>query len=135
MPTITITWLCIGLLGLLPFALGFWVSINRGRAAKNYGFPAEDPTHPLHKASRAHGNAIEYVPTLMILAVVLDRMMPGQVTMWLVLLATLGRYLHAAGMLTCRSLDDRHPLRVAGSVLTYFPGLIMALIVIWRALA
>lgn len=128
-----ITWLCFGLLGLLPFALGFWVSINRGRAGVSFGYP-DDPTHPLHKAVRAHANAIEYVPTLMALTIALDRMLPGTVTMWLVVLATLGRYLHAAGMVTCRSLSDRHPLRVAGAVLTYFPGLIMAILVIVKVL-
>ena len=128
-----ITWFCFGLLGLLPFALGFWVSINRGRAGANFGY-SNDPTHPLHKAVRAHANAIEYVPTLMALTLALDRMLPGQLTMWLVVLATLGRYLHAVGMLTCRSLNDRHPLRVAGSMLTYSPGLIMAILVILRVL-
>ena len=70
MSTPQITWLCFGLLGLLPFALGFWVSINRGRAAANYGY-SDDPTHPLHKAVRAHGNCIEYVPALMVLIVAL----------------------------------------------------------------
>ncbi len=131
--TAQITWLCFGLLGLLPFALGFWVSINRGRAGANFSY-SDDPAHPLHKAVRAHGNAIEYVPTLMVLTIALDRMLPGQATMWLVVLATLGRYLHAIGMLTCTSLGDRHPLRIAGSVLTYFPGLIMAVLVILKVL-
>lgn len=129
MATTQITWLCFGLLGLLPFALGFWVSINRGRAGANYGF-SDDPTHPLHKAVRAHGNAVEYVPALMVLTVALAQMAPGQLTMWLVILATLGRYCHAFAMITCKSLNDRHPLRVVGSVLTYFPGLIMAILVI-----
>lgn len=129
--TVQITWLCFGLLGLLPFALGFWVSINRGKAKTNIGY-SSDPTHPLHKAARAHGNAIEYVPVLMLLILALDRLLPGQILMWLAIAATAGRYLHAAGMLTCKSLAEPHPLRVAGSVLTYFPGLIMALLVIAR---
>lgn len=46
-------------------------------------------------------------------------------TLLLVVLAAPGRYLHAAGMLTCGSLNDRNPLRVVGTVLTYVPGLIM----------
>lgn len=129
MSTPQITWLCFGLLGLLPFALGFWVSINRGRAASNCGYP-DDPAHPLHKAARAHGNCIEYVPALMVLIVALVQLAPGSLTMWLAVAATAGRYLHAAGMLMSPTLAKPHPLRVAGSVLTYFPGLIMAIVVI-----
>lgn len=133
MTSLHITWLCFGLLALLPFALGIWVSINRGRNNTACGYPA-DPTHALHKAARAHGNAVEYIPTLLVLTLALLQLLPGMLTMWLVVLVTIGRFLHAAGMLTCRSLEDRHPLRVAGAATTYVIGTIMAVLVIVRVL-
>lgn len=128
-----ITWLCFGLMALLPFTLGMWVSINRGRTKTAVGLPT-DPTHPLLKAARAHGNAVEYIPTLLLLTLALLQLLPGMLTMWLVVLATLGRFLHAAGMLMCRSLEDSHPLRVVGAASTYLLGTVMAVLVIVRVL-
>lgn len=125
----SVTWLCVGLLGLLPFGLGFWVSINRGRSKTNYHFNP-DPTDPLYKAVRIHANTAEYVPALMILIVALNQIMPGALTMWLAVIATLCRYLFVIGMMMSPTLDKPNPLRVIGAAGTYFVGLIMAVALI-----
>ncbi len=62
----TIAIICAALLGLLVFGLGFFVSLMRGRTGVNFGYTA-NPTDPLHKLVRAHGNAAEYAPMLAIL--------------------------------------------------------------------
>ena len=54
--------LCIALLAILVFGLGFAVSIVRGRTDIVYGHP-DDPTNFLHKIVRAHGNTVEYAGT------------------------------------------------------------------------
>ncbi len=46
---------CIALLVLLGFALGFYVSIARTRAQVMCGYP-DDPEAALYKVNRAHGN-------------------------------------------------------------------------------
>jgi len=45
---------------------------------------------------------------------------------WTFVAATLFRYLHAAGMLVCPSLDQPHPLRFVGALGTYVTGLVLA---------
>jgi uncharacterized protein len=44
--------------------------------------------------------------------------------------ATVFRYLHALGMILCKSLDRPDPLRFVGAVGTYVTGLILAFAVV-----
>lgn len=125
----SVTWLCVGLLGLLPFGLGFWVSINRGRSKTNYHYNP-DPADALYKAVRIHANTAEYVPALMALIIGLHLVAPGAMTMWLAVVATVSRYLFVIGMMMSPTLDKPNPLRVIGAAGTYFVGLIMAIVLI-----
>jgi hypothetical protein len=112
---------CTALLGLLVFALGFGVSALRGATGTNYAY-TPDPTDRLYKMVRAHGNAAEYAPMLAILILVVAARDPA---LWMVstfVAATLFRYLHAAGMLLCPSLDRPYPLRFVGALGTYLAG-------------
>lgn len=113
---------CIGLLGLLVFGLGMAVSAMRGRTRTNYGVK-EDPTDPLYKLVRAHGNTIEYAPMLAVLMLVLGARNPGSFATWSMILATLSRYLIVMGILICPTMDRPHPLRFAGALGTYVFGL------------
>jgi len=62
---------CSAVLGAAIFVLGFNVSLNRGYAAKRGSSQMPtDPADPLLIAQRAHGNATEYVPTLIALFLV-----------------------------------------------------------------
>ena len=59
---------CSAILAASIFVLGFNVSLNRGYAAKRGSSQMPtDPADPLLIAQRAHGNAAEYVPTLIAL--------------------------------------------------------------------
>jgi len=117
--------ICTGLLGLLVFGLGLMVSLTRGSSKTNYGYKI-DPTDALYKRVRAHANAAEYAPMMALLILYLGTRHPGGWLLGTFVLATLFRYLHAAGMLTSPSLDRPHPLRFAGALGTYVTGLVLA---------
>ena len=115
---------CTALLGLLVFGLGLGVSLTRGATRTNFGF-TPDPTDRLYKRIRAHGNAAEYAPMLAILMLLIGARQPAAWMVWTFIAATAFRYLHAAGMLVCPSLDQPHPLRFVGALGTYVAGLVL----------
>ncbi|HSV06166.1 MAG TPA: MAPEG family protein [Candidatus Binatus sp.] len=115
---------CTALLGLLVFGLGLAVSLTRGATRTNFGF-TPDPTDRLYKRVRAHGNAAEYSPMLAILMLLIGAHQPAAWMVWTFVAATAFRYLHAAGMLVCPSLDQPHPLRFVGALGTYVAGLVL----------
>ena len=115
---------CTALLGLLVFGLGLAVSLTRGATGTNFGF-TPDPTDRLYKRVRAHGNAAEYSPMLAILMLLIGAHQPAAWMVWTFVAATAFRYLHAAGMLVCPSLDQPHPLRFVGALGTYVAGLVL----------
>jgi len=118
--------LCIGLLALLIFVLGVAISATRNKTAKSVGYP-DDPTSTLHKLCRAHANAAEYVPILCILMFLLAA--PGEPARWIVvmmIIATVSRYLHAAGMIFPATLGRPNLLRVIGAGGTYVTGITLA---------
>jgi uncharacterized membrane protein YecN with MAPEG domain len=125
MPVAHVAAVCAGLLGLLVFGLGLMVSMHRGRTKTNFGYPT-DPTDPLYKAVRAHGNAAEYAPMMALLILYLGTRSPGGWLVAMFVLATASRYVHAAGMLRCPSLDRPDPLRFTGALGTYVTGLVLA---------
>ena len=121
--------ICIALLGLLIFVLGFGVSMARMGSKRAIGIP-EDPGAWLHKIARAHGNAAEYAPMMAILMLVLAMREPAAWMLWLMAIATAARYAHAAGMLLSPTLARAHPLRFAGSAANYACGAGLALAVL-----
>ena len=60
----------VALLGILIFALGFGVSLQRGSTQTVIGYD-DDPTNTLYKSVRAHANATEYAPMMAILIMVI----------------------------------------------------------------
>jgi uncharacterized membrane protein YecN with MAPEG domain len=113
--------ICIGLLGLLVFGLGFAVSMTRGRSEIVIGCP-EDPTHALHKMIRAHGNTTEYAPILALLIFIVGSRDPGTWSVGWMVAATASRYLIASGILLSSTLEKPHPLRFLGAIGTYVSG-------------
>src|SRR4029079_10372041 len=96
---------CSAVLAATIFVLGFNVSLNRGYAAKRGGSQMPtDPADPLLIAQRAHGNAAEYVPTLIALFLLVGWLAPGPWTAGLVVAATASRLLHAVSMLRSATL-------------------------------
>lgn len=119
MSTTVIT--CIALMGILLFLLG--ANVTRNRIIRGAGNQQPtDPTDRLFIAQRAHGNAAEYVPTLIALLVVCATLTDGWWLNALAVLAVGARSLHAFGMLTSRSLAEHGPVRDSGALLTYATG-------------
>lgn len=112
---------CIALLGLLVFGLGFAVSLTRGRTNTVIG-SSEDPTDFLHKMVRSHGNTAEYAAMLAILIFLVGSRSPATWAIWCMGIATAGRYLIAAGMILSPTLARPHPLRFIGAGATYLAG-------------
>jgi uncharacterized membrane protein YecN with MAPEG domain len=120
--------ICTAVLAAMLFLLGFNVSRMRGVTAKAGGeqMPT-DPASPLLLAIRAHGNAAEYVPTLIVLFLLVGARSPAVVAIPLVVGATLARLLHAWGMLSSRSLAGESAVRLTGAIGTYVFGVGLAI--------
>jgi uncharacterized protein len=125
--------LCTGLLALLLFGLGLNVSRTRGSARKIGAVP-QDPTDPLFKAIRAHGNTAEYAPMLAVLMLYLGAHSPTVWTVWTMIVVAACRYLIVLGILMSPTLDRPHPARFIGALGTYAGGLILAVTTLVTAL-
>jgi uncharacterized membrane protein YecN with MAPEG domain len=118
---------CSAVLAATVFVLGFNVSLNRGHAAKRGSSQMPtDPADPLLIAQRAHGNAAEYVPTLIALFLVVGWLAPNPWTAALVVAATASRLLHAVAMLRSSTLAAESAPRMTGAMGTYAFGLALA---------
>ena len=118
---------CAGLLGLLVFGLGIAVSALRGATSTVIGYNP-DPADRLYKMVRAHGNAAEFNPMMALLILYIDSSSPAPWVLWLFIIATASRVLHAAGMILSPTLAKGQPLRFVGAVGTYVCGLILAVL-------
>jgi uncharacterized membrane protein YecN with MAPEG domain len=119
--------LCTAILAAMVFVLGFNVSRMRGVTAKVGGSQMPtDPASPLLIAQRAHGNAVEYVPLLIVLFLLVGARSPALVAIPLIVGATLSRLTHAYGMVTTTSLAAEGKLRLAGAMGTYVFGVALA---------
>lgn len=112
---------CVALLGLLVFGLGVGVSATRGRTETVIGF-SSDPTDPLHKVVRAHGNTTEYAAMLALLIFLVGMRSPATWALWCMGIATASRYLIAIGLIVSPTLERPHPLRFLGALGTYLAG-------------
>jgi uncharacterized membrane protein YecN with MAPEG domain len=124
MPTYTA--LAAGPVTLLIALLGITISLTRrGGRASGPGF---------ERLHRAHGNACEHVPLLLIVLYLAETMhAPREVLVlgaWGIIAA---RVLHAAGLLLVRK--GPHPLQFAGATLTYLLELGLGITVLVRAVA
>jgi uncharacterized protein len=119
--------ICTAILAAMLLALGFNVSHVRGMTGKSGGsqFP-DDPASGLLKAIRAHGNAAEYVPTLIVLFLLVGARSPAAVAVPLIAGATAARLVHAYGLLTSPTLVTPTKPRVIGALGTYLFGIGLA---------
>ncbi|HEY7224707.1 MAG TPA: MAPEG family protein [Micromonosporaceae bacterium] len=120
--------ICTAILAAMVFLLGYNVSRLRRVTAKAGGSQTPtDPASPLLIAIRAHGNATEYVPTLIVLFLLVGSRAPTVLAVPLVVGATLARLLHAYGLLRAGSLAKQPPTRLIGAVGTYLFGVGLAI--------
>jgi uncharacterized membrane protein YecN with MAPEG domain len=112
---------------MMLFLLGINVSRMRGVTAKAGGsqFP-DDPASRLLIAIRAHGNAAEYIPVLVVLFLLVGARSPAAVAIPLIIGATAARMLHAYGLLTAPSMAVTTKARLAGAAGTYLLGIGLA---------
>ena len=114
--------ICVALLGILLFGLGFAVSGTRGRTNTIAG-TSGDPADRLYKLVRAHGNTSEYVAMLAVLILIVGSREPSTWGVVSMIGATASRYLLAAGIILSSTLEKPHPLRFVGALGTYLFGL------------
>jgi uncharacterized membrane protein YecN with MAPEG domain len=106
----------------LLFLLG--ANVTRHRAMRGGGNQAPtDPADPLLIAIRAHGNAAEYIPTMLVLLLVCSTLTDSWLVDALAVAAFVVRTTHAIGMLTSKSMASHGPLRDIGALGTYVVGL------------
>jgi uncharacterized protein len=119
--------ICTAILAAMLFLLGLNVSRMRGVTAKAGGsqFP-DDPASPLLIAVRAHGNAAEYIPALIVLFLLVGARSPAAVAIPLIAGATAARVVHAYGLLTAPSMAAQTRGRLAGAMGTYVFGVALA---------
>jgi uncharacterized membrane protein YecN with MAPEG domain len=119
--------ICTAILAAMLLALGLNVSRMRGVTGKTGGsqFP-DDPASGLLKAIRAHGNAAEYVPTLIVLFLLVGARSPAAAAIPLIAGATIARLVHAYGLLSSPSLATPTTSRLVGAVGTYLFGIGLA---------
>lgn len=113
----------LALMGVLLFLLG--ANVTRHRAMRGSSGGNQQPTDPSDRlliAIRAHGNAAEYVPTLMVLVLVCSALTDSWWVGALGLAALVSRTTHAIGMLTASTLASHGPLRDVGALGTYVTG-------------
>jgi uncharacterized membrane protein YecN with MAPEG domain len=118
---------CIALMGVLIFVLGANVTRHRIIRGATGNQAPSDPADRMYIAQRAHGNASEYVPTLIGLLIVCSTLTDGWWLDTLAVVAVGARYLHAVGMLTSRTMAARVPPREIGAILTYLSGVALGI--------
>ena len=113
---------CIALMGILLFVLGANVTRHRAiRGATGNQMPT-DPADRMFIAQRAHGNAAEYIPTLIGLLIVCSTLTHGWWLDTLAITAAAARLVHAFGLLTSKTMAEHGPVRDAGAMFTYLSG-------------
>src|SRR5262249_21317259 len=109
------------------------VSRMRGKTKTGIG-SGDDPSGPLNKAVRAHGNAAEYIPIFVVLFLYMAQVGTGEWLKWVAILITVCRILQALGMLMTKTFNaPPHPLRVSGWTGTYLGGFVLGVTLILRA--
>ncbi len=122
MNTDTVAIVSIALLGILLFLLGANVTRHRAIRGDTGNQMPTDPADRMFIAQRAHGNAAEYVPTLIVLILVCASLSDGWWVQALAVAAVVSRSLHALGMLTSKTLASHGPVRDIGALGTYVTG-------------
>lgn len=122
-----ITVISIALMGILIFVLGANVTRHRVQRADTGNQQPTDPADRMYIAQRAHGNASEYVPTLIGLLIVCSVLSDGWWLDALSLAALTVRILHAVGLLTAKTLAGHGPIRDIGALGTYVVGIALGI--------
>ena len=116
--------ICVSILAMMIFLLGFLISLLRSRTGIiYYGDSMDDPTSLPTKAVRGIANTAEFAPILSVMFLYLGTTHPDGWVYWTMIAATASRVLMVIGFLTAGTLRKIHPLKAVGAIGTYFSGL------------
>lgn len=109
--------LCVAALTFL--LLGLSVNVSRLRRKSRTDNPP--PPSDIAKAVRAQGNASEYIPVSVALLLYMNAVptAPKAFVITVAIVALVSRVVHAIGMLSTPSIEQRHPFRPLGALGTY----------------
>lgn len=122
-----IPYVCVACLGLLVFALGLNVSLNRMRSSSQRE-DLKNPKSSLFRARLAHSNACQYCPMFCVLIALSD----GNMGTAFGIVAVIARYLHAFGFLGFKKAPN--PFIFCGALGTYISGLALSLYLLYEYL-
>jgi uncharacterized membrane protein YecN with MAPEG domain len=127
--------ICVSILALLVFLLGFLISMVRGQTGIiYYGASLDDPTSFLTKVVRALGNTVEFAPILAVMFLYLGSTQPDGWVCWAIVTATVSRVLMVIGFLTAETLAKIHPLKAVGAIGTYLSGIALCVAMVTSVL-
>jgi uncharacterized protein len=112
---------CAALMLLLLVGLGLAVSVERGKAGKLGGTP-DDETSRLFRLMRAHGNAAEYLPAGIAVALFAAGGDGTPILTWLLVAFTTLRFVHAFALIFGQSMNSFSVPRFIGGMGTYVTG-------------
>ena len=113
---------------LLVAGLGMAISLRRRRERIGPGMSGDAA---FTRMQRAHGNAVEHIPLLLLALLLLELLGASPELLWgLGAAIVAARLAHASGIM----LRPRHPLHFLGGALTYFLEVSMAIALVRRAL-
>lgn len=113
---------------LLLVGLGLALSIRRRRERVGPGMAGDVS---FTRLQRAHGNAAEHIPVVLIGLLLLELGGPeSTLVLWLGGVFVLARAAHCAGML----IRPRHPLHAFGAALTYGVEIAIGVLLAWSFL-
>ncbi|MDX1800567.1 MAG: MAPEG family protein [Marinobacter sp.] len=127
---IPVTAIFASVLAVLMVFLAYRISMFRLKFKQSLG-TTENPD--FQAAVRAHGNLVEYAPMALVLMAIGEMNGVGSlVVYWVGMVFTLGRFLHAWGMI--RGQGGPHRARLFGTLCTWLSMLAMAVLVVWNVL-
>jgi len=126
--------LCSAILVIVYFLLANNVSLVRRTSNLGFGM-ADEPSGPLNRAIRAHGNSAEYTPIFLVLFLYLLSVGAGGWITWVVVVVTFCRVLHPISILIAPDLNAIYPPRFVAAVGTYLGGLALGVVLLMKAFA
>lgn len=114
---------CVAALTFL--LLGLSINVSRLRRKSRTDNPP--PPSNIVKAVRAQGNASEYIPVFIALLLYMNAVptAPNAFVITVAILTLVSRTVHAIGMLSTPSIEQRHPFRPLGAFGTYLSLLLL----------
>lgn len=120
---------CTAALGGLLFLLGLAVSVLRFRCRVGSGQAAEKNA-PLNRVIRAHANTAEFAPFLAVLFLYFGWRGPSELAVWLIVAATVCRFLLVIGLIAWPSMSRPNPARFIGALGTYVCGAALSILMV-----